>query len=151
MKVGRHEIAGVGTLFVGPRDPSWPASQVCGAVGVAGEDEWTPEHAARRVLRRVASARHQVAATTADLRAVVVWGSLDHMPAGVITGEIAHRIAAGYDLGPIDYVALVNSHGRGRTPGWVTELAVLPVRTGLPEVAAMAWPRGLIAWRRLGR
>lgn len=148
LAIGRYDIEGVGSLVVRPRDPTW-TENIAGHIGADVEDSSSLEGAARRVLRRVASARTQLAATNADLRAVVVWGGLDHMPCHVIGVEIRRQIAAGWVVHAADYIGLLNCHFRGPRPGWTTEGVLFAVREGLPPPDSMKWPTGLVAWSLL--
>jgi hypothetical protein len=148
--LGRHEIDGIGVIVVGPRDPTW-GWNLAGRTGINNEDEWTVKNAARRVLRCVVSARHQLIATETDLRAAVVWGGFDHSPCRAVADEVAHQIRAGFDVGAVDYIGILNSHRRGPRPGWTTEAEVLRVCDGCPLPEAMTWPRALIAWNLLHR
>jgi hypothetical protein len=148
--LGRHEIDGIGAIVVGPRDPTWEPSRA-GCVSVNSENEWTVENAARRVLRCVVSARRQLVATETDLRAAVVWGSFDHSPCRAVAAEVVRQIGAGFEIGPVDYIGILNSHRRGPQPGWTTEAEVFRVRDGCPLSETMTWPRALTEWNLLHR
>lgn len=146
--LGRVDVEELGTLVVGPRDPDWPAN-VMGSVDVKTELAWPQRRVAHRVLSKVAAAQRQLAATTADLRVVVVWGSFDHVPCNAICHEISRLVATGHQAGAVDFVGLLNSHRRRPGRGWTTEAALLAMREGLPPPASMTWPKGLTKWSRL--
>lgn len=141
---GTVAIDGVGLLHVGPRDPTWTAT-VYGSWGVRGEDNSSLPHAAHRVLKRVAPACRQLAATEADLRCVVVWGSVAHLPCALIKDEIARVLAAGYQIVGLDYLVLLNSHLLGPGPGCTTEAAAL-MNLGRPDPRTMKWWLGVQSW-----
>jgi hypothetical protein len=150
LAIGRHEINGVGVIVVGP-DGEAAGPNVGPRLSIRNVDEWTIERAAARVVGRVDEACRQLAATDADLRAVIVWGGLDHFPCGPVADQVVCRIAARLNTNGPDYIGIVNGHRRGPLSGWTTDAEVRVARDGRPSPETMAWPRALTAWGLLHR
>lgn len=143
---GRYEIEDLGTIVVeGPGALS--GGRGSGSITIAADDEGGIEQAAGRILRCAVSAQRQLVDTPADCRVAVIWGSLDHAPCQAIAAEVARRIGAGYDLGALDYIAILNSTWRGRRPGRLTDAAFVAVKTGVPPLSEMTWPQGIEKWQ----
>jgi hypothetical protein len=142
----------IGTLIAKHGEAGDPPGSIVGGYQIDAGEESDPVSRVRRALHRVKQSERQLSATPADLRAVVIYGSMDELPAAWSAEAAGHLVGADratWDPIPVDWIVFLNGHRRSTvTAHWITEIAVCRLPHATSEIPDRIL-RGLSEWGEL--